>query len=222
MSRPTRERPCFLPVRGCHPLWLGFPAGFRFLHGRHWPGPRSLATTKGVSVDVLSSGYLDVSVRRVCFPHLWIQYGMTLQGRVSPFGNPRIKACSRLPAAYRSVLRPSSPLSAKASTKCPTFTCSETVTRRGKPPEVRTTARRGGAARNGSAKIRHRRSREGRATARPAIPRSPPRSIPIHDDKDHACLAAGAPAEAGIPGDPPSATYAPAAGSRVPAQLWWS
>ena len=23
----------------------------------HWPGPRSLATTNGVSVDVLSSGY---------------------------------------------------------------------------------------------------------------------------------------------------------------------
>ena len=28
----------------------------------HWPGPRSLATTSGVSVDVLSSRYLDVSV----------------------------------------------------------------------------------------------------------------------------------------------------------------
>ncbi len=26
-------------------------------HTRHWPGPRSLATTNGVSVDVLSSGY---------------------------------------------------------------------------------------------------------------------------------------------------------------------
>jgi hypothetical protein len=29
---------------------------------------------------------------------------------VSPFGNPRIKACSQLPVAYRSVPRPSSPL----------------------------------------------------------------------------------------------------------------
>src|SRR5689334_5640293 len=28
----------------------------------HWPSPRSLATTSGVSVDVLSSRYLDVSV----------------------------------------------------------------------------------------------------------------------------------------------------------------
>ena len=44
---------------------------------------------------------------------------MTLKGRVSPFGNPRIKACSQLPVAYRSVPRPSSPLGAKASTKCP-------------------------------------------------------------------------------------------------------
>ena len=44
---------------------------------------------------------------------------MTLKGRVSPFGNPRIKACSQLPTAYRSVPRPSSPLGAKASTRCP-------------------------------------------------------------------------------------------------------
>ena len=39
---------------------------FRLSQDRHWPGPRSLATTSGVSVDVLSSGYLDVSVPRVC------------------------------------------------------------------------------------------------------------------------------------------------------------
>ena len=38
--------------------------------------------------------------------------------RVSPFGNPRIKVYSQLPRAYRSVSRPSSPLDAKASTKC--------------------------------------------------------------------------------------------------------
>src|SRR3954464_4615226 len=39
----------------------------------HWPGPRSLAATNGVSFDVLSSGYLDVSVPRVRFKPLWIQ-----------------------------------------------------------------------------------------------------------------------------------------------------
>ncbi len=44
---------------------------------------------------------------------------LTLTGRVAPFGYPRIKACSQLPMAFRSVPRPSSPLGAKASTKCP-------------------------------------------------------------------------------------------------------
>ena len=90
---------------------------FKFLD--HWPGPRSLATTNGVSVDVLSSGYLDGSVRRVCFTWLCISQVMTPRGRVSPFGNPRIKVCSRLPGAFRNVLRPSSPLHAKASTRRP-------------------------------------------------------------------------------------------------------
>ena len=45
---------------------------FRFFLSGHWPGPRSLAATNGVSVDVLSSGYLDVSVRRVCLIQLCI------------------------------------------------------------------------------------------------------------------------------------------------------
>ena len=39
--------------------------------------------------------------------------------QVAPFGNPRIKACLRLPEAYRSLPRPSSPLCAKASTAYP-------------------------------------------------------------------------------------------------------
>ena len=46
---------------------------FRFNLVSHWPGPRSLAATDGVSVDVLSYGYLDVSVPRVRFLSLWIQ-----------------------------------------------------------------------------------------------------------------------------------------------------
>ena len=36
-------------------------------------------------------------------------------GRVAPFGNPRIKALWRLPEACRSLMRPSSPPDAKAS-----------------------------------------------------------------------------------------------------------
>ena len=85
----------------------------------HWPGPRSLAATSGVSVDVLSSGYLDVSVRRVCLLQLWIHHRIRPKPWVSPFGNSRVNGCSPLTWTYRSVPRPSSPLSAKASTKCP-------------------------------------------------------------------------------------------------------
>jgi hypothetical protein len=42
-------------------------------------------------------------------------------GWVAPFGDPGINDCSHLPRAYRSVPRPSSPLSAKASTRCPSY-----------------------------------------------------------------------------------------------------
>ena len=52
---------------GLSPAMARLSRRFRFLHLGHWPGPRSLATTNGVSIDVLSSGYLDVSVPQVCF-----------------------------------------------------------------------------------------------------------------------------------------------------------
>ena len=77
-----------LPIRGYHPLWHSFPAVSGCSHPNHWPGPRSLVTTNGVSVDVLSSGYLDISVYRVCFAILCIQIEMTLRPgfpiRISP------------------------------------------------------------------------------------------------------------------------------------------
>ena len=55
---------------------------------------------------------------RVALPSLYIQLGVIPHYGywVSPFGNPRIKACLPLPEAYRSLLRPSSPYDAKAST----------------------------------------------------------------------------------------------------------
>ena len=62
---PYLIRPIKLPIRGCHPLWRTFPDPSNHTHGS--AGPRSLAATRGVSVDFLSSGYLDVSVPRVCF-----------------------------------------------------------------------------------------------------------------------------------------------------------
>jgi hypothetical protein len=49
---------------GLSPILPNFPDGSRHIHSS--AGPRSLAATKGVSVDFLSSGYLDVSVPRVC------------------------------------------------------------------------------------------------------------------------------------------------------------
>ncbi len=69
-----------LRVPDYHRLWCNFPEVFHFtlyhlcrsynptvaLTTMVWAVPRSLATTSGVSVDFLSSGYLDVSVPRVC------------------------------------------------------------------------------------------------------------------------------------------------------------
>ena len=47
-------------------------------------------------------------------------------GWVAPFGDPGINDRSHLPRAFRSVPRPSSPLSAKASTRCPSLRLSAT------------------------------------------------------------------------------------------------
>ena len=81
-----------------------------------WPPPRSLATTCGISFDVFSSSYLDVSVQTVPFLPLFCSMqdtGVLLQW-VSPFGNLRIKGYLLLPEAYRSLSRPSSAPDAKA------------------------------------------------------------------------------------------------------------
>ena len=74
---PYLIRTAKLPIRGYHPLWPTFPG--RSSHLLVSADPRSLATTNGVSVDVLSSGYLDVSVPRVRFLRLYIQRRMTLR-----------------------------------------------------------------------------------------------------------------------------------------------
>ncbi len=56
-------------------------------------------------------------------------------GGVSPFGHPRINDRSHLPAAFRSVPRPSSPSGAKASTERPCHTHSHSQS----PPPARRT-----------------------------------------------------------------------------------
>ena len=80
--------------------------------------PISLATTLGISVDFFSCSYLDVSVRHVRLACLCIQHAIPSTG-----GFPHSEICGsklvcQLPAAYRKLLRPSSPVIAKASTMC--------------------------------------------------------------------------------------------------------
>ena len=81
-----------------------------------WPTPRSLATTCGISVDVFSCPYLDVSVQGVPLVRLFYSTHDTrvLLWWVSPFGNLRINGYLLLPEAYRSLSRPSSAPDAKA------------------------------------------------------------------------------------------------------------
>ena len=78
-----------------------------------WPLPLSLATTRGISVDVFSSPYLDVSVQAVPLIYLFYSVYDTFRW-VSPFGDLRILAHLQLPEAYRSLSRPSSAPDAKA------------------------------------------------------------------------------------------------------------
>ena len=119
-------------VRDFHTILLAFPYHSTNLFARCagpqpqrinplvWPLPRSLATTSGISVDFSSSPYLDVSVQAV--PHLRLfdstQVDRVLLCRVSPFGNLRINGHLHLPAAYRSLSRPSSAPDAKAFPLC--------------------------------------------------------------------------------------------------------
>ena len=76
-------------IQDSHLLWLAFPhhsPNRRMLNAGPypgnlrlpvWPPPRSLATTCGISVDVFSSPYLDVSVQAVPLVRLWIHRTMT-------------------------------------------------------------------------------------------------------------------------------------------------
>ena len=91
--------PCrlLLRIRGFHPLWPAFPKPFCWIPQSVvrseprdaripvWPPPLSLAATYGIDVSFFSSGYLDVSVRRVPLRALWI--GARMHG-VFPCGFP--------------------------------------------------------------------------------------------------------------------------------------
>ena len=64
---------CLVSRTGLSPTMAELSRSFRCRTKKHWPDPRSLAATNGVSIDVLSFGYLDVSVPRVRFLSLCIQ-----------------------------------------------------------------------------------------------------------------------------------------------------
>ena len=116
-------------IRGSHTLWPAFPCRSfknrfslklsvtpKILLPSVWPLPLSLATTRGISVDVFSSPYLDVSVQAV--PHVLLFDSQHVTGGllqwVAPFGYLRINAHLQLPEAFRSLSRPSSAPDAKA------------------------------------------------------------------------------------------------------------
>ena len=106
---------------GLSPAMAGLSRPFCLSHEHHWPVPLSLATTDGISLMSVPPGTEMFQFPGFASYH----YGFMIRypcGWVAPFGYPRIKACSRLPVAFRSVPRPSSPPGAKASTECPYHT----------------------------------------------------------------------------------------------------
>ena len=122
-----------LRVRNCHPLRLNFPGHSprRRRAARRGPTtPRVRRHTRGLGSSPFARHYwgnhcyfLLLRVLR-CFSSPGSPPGICRDdrpsgGRVVPFGNPRINGHLRLPRAYRSLSRPSSPPRAKASTRRP-------------------------------------------------------------------------------------------------------
>ena len=135
MSRGTPDTAAAfrLQIRGSHPLWPAFPKPFFWL-------PCSLV--QSITPERTRSGlgsfhsarrysgnrffFLFLRVLR-CFsspgslPYAMYSHmdGQGFPGRVPPFRHLRLKGCMPLPAAFRSLPRLSSALSAKASALCP-------------------------------------------------------------------------------------------------------
>ena len=91
-----------------------------------WPPPRSLATTDGISVDVFSSPYLDVSVQAVPHAYLLIQYTLMRYCRTGfPHsdisGSKLICSSPKLFAAYHVLHRLLMPRHSPCALLCLTF-----------------------------------------------------------------------------------------------------
>jgi hypothetical protein len=83
-----------------------------------WAKTRSLATTNALTVCFLFLRLLR------CFSSAGSLHAMRRDDgashhRVAPFGHLRISPCQPVPAAFRRLPRPSSPVEAKASPGCP-------------------------------------------------------------------------------------------------------
>ena len=124
--------PCFLKfrLRGFHPLWLVFPEPFCYSRKINYAVRTPECTHPGLGSFHFARRYFG---NRVFFLFLRLLrcfsspgslrtpmdsvYGdWGLLSRVSPFRDPRVKGYLLLTAAYRSLSRLSSALSAKAST----------------------------------------------------------------------------------------------------------
>ena len=131
-----RPRPTQVParvgglfrIRGSHPLRRAFPGDFRYsppVHSLPALQPRARLDARGLGYSPFARRYLG---SHCCFPFLRLLRCFSSAGSppltadtapsvrwVAPFGHPRIIGRSRLPAAFRSLPRPSSPPGAKAS-----------------------------------------------------------------------------------------------------------
>ena len=135
-------------VNGCHVLRRGFPDPFRSAAVRRIGGPTTPDVPKHGGFGLLPSrspllgeSFLfsfPAGTKMFQFPAFAspARAGDTAHARwVVPFGDHRIKGYLRLPGAFRSLSRPSSPPRAKASTMCPSL-----------PNEIPYTPRQGGKA----------------------------------------------------------------------------
>ena len=108
----------YLRIYLLQPLYPLSATSADYLTENVWANPLSLTTTQGISSISLPpdtemfhfSGFLHTSVQCLDYSR-----------RVAPFGYLRIFSCLRLPAVFRSLPRPSSAVSAKASTVCPYY-----------------------------------------------------------------------------------------------------
>ena len=136
VSRGTLVLPQFAPLRvqDCYFLRSRFPSVFLSLRvspwqpstpairrSLVWPAPSSLAATMGIDFFFLLLRVLRCfSSPGALLCNYFIHYMVTghYPSRVPPFGYLRIYAYLQLPAAFRSLSRPSSAISALASTQC--------------------------------------------------------------------------------------------------------